>query len=157
MSEYDTNYDGVEDTVMQDTHGDGVADVIGYDADQNGVVEQMSVDTNNDSVLDTYAYDTNQNGIIDTVLVDENQDGYTDSVITDMNENGRDDADEARDPTGLYPSSTIVGGAPTYDGVPGLLIEVAEQTGNPTFGTPQSDSDGVPDAYDSHPTDSTRY
>ena len=72
---FDTNHDGVYDTVRIDRWGDGVADVVATDANQNGVVETIEIDRDNDGWYELTAIDSYENGVIDWVGVDGNLDG----------------------------------------------------------------------------------
>jgi hypothetical protein len=50
----------------------------------------------------------------------------------------------------------VVGGTPSFDGPAGLIIEIADETGQVTGGTPDSDGDTFTDDRDAAPADPRR-
>jgi hypothetical protein len=144
----DSNGDGQVDMLAADTDLDGMIDAVGLDQDGNGILDVILTDRDADSVFETAGVDTDQNGLIDGVTIDDTGDGVFDRVVIDADENGVDDAAQA--------PVTVVGGAPAFDGPAGLIIEIAEQTGQVTGGTPDSDGDTVTDDRDAAPTDPRR-
>lgn len=153
---FDMNADGVADGVAYDTNADGYLDRLDLDQNQDGWIDTNALDTNADGVLDTYLVDSNQNGIVDAYAYDTDGDAVLDTAIADSNENGVDDSSEASadDVHSAIISATVVGGTPTYDGAPGLLNGLAEQSGTPTWGTPSDwDGDGRLDGEDPDPSD----
>jgi len=82
-------------------------------------------------VFDFYTLDNNQNGYSEVYASDSNDDGAIDVVWLDMNENQVEDSNEQ-----MYPTYAIVGGAPTYDGLGGLLLTAAGITGRVAWGSP---------------------
>jgi hypothetical protein len=155
---YDETGDGTYDTVRVDRWGDGVADVEAYDWNQNGVLELIRIDTNNDGLIDLFGVDSWENGYLDRVDLDHDQDGWIDQSIYDVDENGVDDAIQASQVMTTGTPGTAVISSPTNpDGFYNLMMTMAAITGQPTFGTPDSDSDGWNDNVDFYPSDPYRY
>jgi hypothetical protein len=95
------------------------------------------VDQDNDGALETHAFDTDGDSVLDT-------------VVTDANFNGVDDrAESAGDPVSQLiqdiGAGTVVGPATDRDPVSQLILDLAEETGQATFGTPDRDHDGRDD------------
>ena len=147
-----------------DTDGDGLADAIRFDADGDGFEESAALDTNRNGLYDTILVDRAGTGFADVVAVDDNEDGVLDRALVDQdgdrvletavslntgvpdaNDNGVDDRVEQM--------GAVVGGAGRPDGLPGLLITLAEHSEQATFGTPDSDGDGYNDEQDARPYD----
>ena len=155
---YDDNGDGTYDTVRVDRWGDNVSDVQAYDWNQNGILERIDLDTNNDSLIDLVGVDTNENGRLDRVDFDGNQDGWTDYSVFDLDENGVDDA--VQSPQVMFtgtPGVATISSPTNPDGFYTLMMTMAAMTGQPTFGTPDSDHDGYHDNIDYYPGDPFRY
>lgn len=75
---YDTNGDGIIDSVTIDDNGDGVPDIQVNDTNFDGTPDQVLYDTDGDGVANYEADDTNGDGVIDSVSGDTNADGTAD-------------------------------------------------------------------------------
>ena len=147
LTPYDLDGDGWADAWFGDVDDDGWFDGARLDRNEDGYFDGLVFDVSRDGVFDFYTLDNNQNGYAEIYAVDTNADGAIDAVWLDMNENGVEDSNEQ-----MYPTHAIVGGAPTYDGLGGLLLTAAKITGRATFGSGDSDVDGTYDQYDPEPT-----
>ena len=146
LSPYDLDGDGWADAWFGDANGDGWFDGALLDRNEDGYTDGLVYDVSGNGVFDLYSLDNNQNGYSEIYGADTNDDGAIDVVYLDMNENGVEDTNEQ-----MYPTHAIVGGAPTYDGLGGLLLTAANITGRATWGSGDSDVDGVYDQYDPQP------
>lgn len=162
MSEFfDTNNDRVADAVRFDGNGDGYFDAIGFDRDQNGVFEAIAYDPDGDGDAEAIFVDADQDGLAEAALVDQNNDGVLETSVRDTNRDGLLDTVQApRDISDLrneIGQATVVGPATNLDPVAALVLELAERTGRPAFGEPDSDSDGYVDSQDHRPSDPYRH
>ncbi len=134
------------DTLNWDASGDGVSDVIGHDWNHNGIFERIYLDTNLDGLFETVAYDTAEDTFIDLVDVDVNLDGVFDQNVYSS-------------PAVMYtgtPGVATISSPTNPDGFYTLMMTMAAVTGQPTFGTPDSDHDGYLDSNDDYPYDPYR-
>jgi len=134
------------DTLNWDASGDGVSDVIGHDWNQNGIFERIYLDTNLDGLFETVAYDTAEDTFIDLIDVDANLDGVFDQNVYSS-------------PAVMYtgtPGVATISSPTNPDGFYTLMMTMAAVTGQPTFGTPDSDHDGYLDSNDDYPYDPDR-
>lgn len=151
MQPYDTSGDGIADAWVSDGDGDGRIETVGFDNNQDGVYDGVALDQNADGYFETVGVDRNQDGVYEElavngqVAVDSNGDGAADSWTTSPSSSTS------------YEPSGIVGGAPTYDGADGLLLDIAAETGTATYGAPDSDFDGYNDDVDHRPNDDDYY
>jgi len=150
----DSNHDGTVDQVRFDANGDGYNDASAWDQDQNGRYESMGFDTDRAGDSELVAYDDNQDGIFERVTADQdnngqhevnafdtNHDGVHDTVKIDANVNGMDDREEAA-------ADMIIGPVTNRDPISQLILDLVEETGQPVFGTPDTDHDGWDDNED---------
>lgn len=146
----DSNGDGIGDVGAADANLDGIDDSYAVDADFDGYAETLAVDSTGDGVVDTYTIDTDNDGALDSAGWDTDQDGAADYI------QGPGTGGQVVSMT-TSANVAIVGGSPQYTGLPDLLNQLADATGNPTYGTPDSDYDGTFDSHDAYPTDPYRY
>jgi hypothetical protein len=151
LAPYDLDGDGWADAWFGDANGDGWFDGALLDRNEDGYTDGLAYDLSGNGVFDFYTLDNNQNGYSEIYASDSNDDGAIDVVWLDMNENGSEDSNEQ-----MYPTHAIVGGAPTYDGLGGLLLTAAHITGKATWGSGDSDRDGIYDSSDYYWDDPTR-
>jgi hypothetical protein len=78
---FDTDGDGLVDTVSMDTDGDGLVDTIAMDTDGDGLVDTIAMDTDGDGLVDTVSMDTDGDGLADTIAMDTDGDGKADIKI----------------------------------------------------------------------------
>jgi hypothetical protein len=154
-SVHDQDQNGVSELMQLDANGDGYFETAAFDHGQNGVYDTMLSDTDGDGDTEVWMYDDNSNGVFERTVVDQNNDGAMDTFITDSNgdevpdavfidanDNNVDDREEA--------AGVMVIGAPTnLDPVVNLIYTLVEETGQPVFGTPDTDHDGWKDNVDS--------
>lgn len=162
---YDTNGDGIADAWIQDSNGDGRPDTVGFDRNQDGIYDGVAVDQDGDGFSELIGVDSNQDGVYELIQMngqlatDTNGDGAADSwsPSTTTSVVGGNNASDYTVQGDTYVPSGIVGGTPSYDGVGGLILDIADETGTATFGTPDSDADGYNDAIDHRPYDDDFY
>lgn len=65
---FDTDYDGIVDTIVTDTNGDGYVDVQEWDTNADGWADEAEYDYNYDGYVDEYASDTDYDGFYDVVI-----------------------------------------------------------------------------------------
>lgn len=147
LSPYDLDGDRRTDAWFGDATGDGWFDGALLDRNEDGYTDGLVYDLSGNGVFDLYTLDNNQNGYSEIYAADTNDDGAIDVVYLDMNENGTEDSNEQ-----MYPTYAIVGGVPTYRGLGGLLLSAARLTRQATWGSADSDFDGVYDSWDPQPT-----
>jgi hypothetical protein len=142
----DEDGDYAYDTLNLDTSGDGYSDIVGHDWNHNGIFEQIYLDSNFDGVFDAVAYDNPEDSFTDLIDVDVDQDGVFEQNVY---------ASAAAMYTGTPGVATI--SSPTNpDGFYTLMMTMAAVTGQPTYGTPDSDHDGYLDSNDDYPYDPYR-
>lgn len=151
LTPYDLDGDGRADTWLGDMDGNGWFDGALFDRNEDDVTDGIAYDSTGNGSFDVYGLDNNQNGYNEIWGVDSNDDGAIDTAYLDMNENGTEDSNEQ-----MYPTSTVVGGTPTYQGVSGLLLTMAHITGKATWGSGDSDKDGIYDSSDYYWDDPAR-
>jgi hypothetical protein len=189
-----TTGDQDEETTMTqgfDTDGDGVADTLALDTTGDGVADAFARDTNGDNVIDTYQFDRNQDGLIDGEAVDMDGDGHFETVGADNDQNGLfetivvngttyvDTDGEGTADTAVAPGGTSTTGSGTGPGSP-LWNAAFDESGNIRdqnaydlmqkiqdsdneqidvwlAPTPDADRDSWSDAVDREPYDSSEY
>lgn len=147
LTAYDLDGDGRADSWFGDADGDGWFDGALLDRNEDSYTDGLVYDLSGNGIFDFYALDNNQNGYNEIYASDSNSDGAIDVVWLDMDENAVEDSNQQ-----MAPTYAIVGGAPTYDGLGGLLLSAANITRRATSGSADSDFDGVYDQYDPQPT-----
>jgi len=89
--EYDTDKDGVVDTIGIDSDGNGKVDAYLIDKNQDGELDYMAVDENENGKPEALAFDTNKNEKLDTWTYDYDEDGTVDLYGYDYDEDGEID------------------------------------------------------------------
>jgi len=142
----DDDGDSSYDTLNVDTSGDGYADVTAHDWNHNGIFEQIFLDTNYDGVTDAVLYDNPEDSFPDLIDVDGNQDGVFEQNVY---------SSPAAMSTGT-PGVATISSPSNPDGFYNLMLTMAAVTGQPTYGTPDTDHDGYSDNIDASPYDPYR-
>lgn len=135
------------DTLNLDTSGDRISDVIAHDWNHNGIFERIYLDTNLDGRFDAVAYDNPEDTFTDVVDVDLNQDGVFDQNVYSS-------------PAAMYtgtPGVATISSPTNPDGFYTYIMTMTAITGQPTFGTQDSDHDGYLDSNEDYPYDPFRY
>ena len=154
---YDANGDGIYDSYATDTNGDGYAETIHLDQNQDGCIDGAGVDANADGYMETVGGDFNQDGRYETVVtngltyVDTDGDGLADTQQTTYSNGDYTMTGDTFAPSG------VVGGTPSYDGVGGLVVDMAGQSGTAAWSDGDYDGDGIYDSQDSYPSNPEYY
>jgi len=132
---FDTDNDGIADTLDLDSDNDGIPDSIegdaSIDSDADGIPDYLDLDSDNDGLSDL-----TESGISDPASLDTDNDGRIDNSNT-VGANGLADIVET-------------------DADSGTLNYTVADTDSDTiedFRDPDADNDGTPDANDAFPTD----
>ena len=155
----DSDGDGVDDTVDNDDDNDGLADEVDRDADGDGIddfyqTDDPELDSNGDGLKDSYQdyvnadpkrqQDADGDGIQDFFDNDDDNDGVPDQLDNDDDGDGIDDIFDAdhRDNQDPDLQNDPLAGDLNNDGV-------VDKYDAETTGKTDTDSDGLPDIYDS--------
>lgn len=149
--QYDLNGDNYAETIATDLNGDGNFEIVAIDTDSNGTTDLFLIDGDQDGMAEQIGQDVTGDGYADG-WVDGPDDGLNITIV-----HSHVDVTTAL-PELLQLEAQMLGepGGSTAPGAPGVTLPMSQPGGFYAYDQ-HSDADGVSDARDRHPTDSSRW